>query len=113
MHEFSICQGLIRLLEDIALQHHACTINLICLRIGPLCGVEPQLLAQAFPLASLGTVADGAVMRTELSPVRVKCLLCGQESNTPVNNLSCQQCGCWQTQLLSGDELILIRVELT
>ena len=113
MHELSICQSLVRQLEDIAAQHHAHNINLVLLEIGPLSGVEPQLLAQAFPLASAGSVAQGAVLRTELIPIRVKCTKCGQEGVATMNNLSCQYCGDWQTQLLSGDECLLTSVELT
>ena len=49
MHELSVCQGLLDQVTGIARQHQATGVARIRLRIGPLSGVEPQLLQQAFP----------------------------------------------------------------
>jgi len=45
-------------------------------------------------------------------PIRVRCKTCKEESETTLNNLSCTACGDWQTELLSGDELLIERVEI-
>ena len=60
MHELSVCQGLLDQVAGIARQNQATGVKLIRLRIGPLSGVEPQLLEQAFPLARAGTIAERA-----------------------------------------------------
>lgn len=112
MHELSVCQGMLQQLEDIARDHNAKAITLVKLQIGPLSGVEPQLLEQAFPIATAGTLAEGAELVTETLPIRVKCRECGAESEATTNKLVCKACGAWQTQLLSGDELLLASVEL-
>lgn len=112
MHELSVCQSMLRQVEDIVAQHGARAATAIKVQIGPLSGVEPQLLAQAFPIASAGTVADGATLYLDSLPVRVRCQVCGAETNASVNRLLCAECGAWQTQLLSGDELLLASVEL-
>jgi hydrogenase nickel incorporation protein HypA/HybF len=112
MHELSVCQGMLQQLEDIAHEHQANAITLVRLQIGPLSGVEPQLLQQAFPIATAGTIAEGAELVTENLPVKVKCRECGAESDVTPNKLVCTACGGWHTQLLSGDELLLASVEL-
>ncbi len=112
MHELSICQGLMRQVTAIAQQHHARSVSLIRLRIGPLSGVEPELLMQAFPIASAGTVAANATLTVERQAVRVRCRQCGAETEATANRLVCGECGHWQTQLVSGDEMILQSVEL-
>lgn len=112
MHELSVCQGLMRQIETLAREHAARAVSKITLRIGPLSGVEPHLLQQAFPLASAGSMAEAAALVIESLPVRVRCRECGAESEAKPNQLICKQCGAWKTQLLSGDELLLASVEL-
>lgn len=112
MHELSVCQGMMRQLEQIAAEQDALAVTKVVIRIGPLSGVEPQLLEQAFPLASAGTVAADASLIVERLPVRVRCESCGAESEVAANRLLCGSCGDWHTQLLAGDELVLASVEL-
>lgn len=112
MHELSLCQGMLPQIERIAHEHRAAAVTRITVQIGPLSGVEPQLLAQAFPIASAGTVAEGATLITESLPIRVHCSRCGAESEARANRLLCGACGHWQTRLISGDEMLLASVEL-
>lgn len=112
MHELSLCQGMLPQLESIAREHKAAAVTRVTVQIGPLSGIEPQLLAQAFPIASAGTIAEGASLVTESLPIRVRCSRCGAESEAQANRLLCGACGHWQTQLLSGDEMLLASVEL-
>jgi hydrogenase nickel incorporation protein HypA/HybF len=97
---------------DIVRQQQARTVTRILVQIGPLSGVEPSLLAQAFPIASAGTPAAGARLVLESLPVRVRCEQCGAESDALPNRLLCGACGDYHTRLLSGDELLLASVEL-
>ncbi len=112
MHELSVCQGMLRQVKDIAAQHGARAVKTIRLQIGPLSGIEPQLLQQAFPIASAGTVAEQANLVTEQLPVRVYCERCGSESEAAPNRLLCANCNDWHTRLVSGDEMLLASVEL-
>jgi len=112
MHELSVCQALIGQVETIAREQAAQRVALIRLGIGPLSGVEPQLLEQAYPIASAGTLADGAELVIENLPLRVSCEHCGQTTDALPNRLVCAACGDWHTRLVSGDELQLTSVEL-
>lgn len=112
MHELAICQALIEQIETIVHRHEASEAKRIELRIGPLSGVEPQLVEQAFPVASAGTVAADAVLVIDSLPVNVHCSRCGSTSSVLPNRLVCANCGDWHTTLVSGDELQLFRVEL-
>ena len=112
MHELAICQALIRQVAELADERSAVSVHDIHVSVGPLSGVEPQLLQSAFPIAAAGTIADGAVLHIKDMSVRVYCPDCDVESEAAANRLLCGQCGGWQTRLVSGDELLLARVEL-
>ena len=106
MHEFSICQSMLKQIQTVAVQHNAQHVSRVCVQIGPLSGVEPHLLVQAFSLVSADTIAEGAQLVVENSAVRIECRSCGKQSNARVNHLVCGQCGDWHTRLVSGDEML-------
>jgi hydrogenase nickel incorporation protein HypA/HybF len=112
MHELAICQSLMEQVESIAQERDACSVTSIVIGMGPLAGVEVQLLKNAYPIASAGTVAQDAELVIEHLPIKVKCTQCGSESDALPNKLTCKQCGDWRTTLISGDELMLMSVEL-
>ena len=112
MHELSVCQALIAQVEQIAAQHAAQVVKSVHLRLGPLSGVEPQLLQDAYPMACAGSVAAGSVLLIDLAPLKVKCQTCGAETQASPNRLLCGQCGDYHTQVVSGDEMLLMSVEL-
>ncbi len=112
MHELSVCQAMMAQVEAIAAREGAHAVAAIVIRIGPLSGVVPDLLQQAFTIARAGTLADGAELITEVQPIRVRCLECDAESEVEPNRLLCTACGSYRTQVTSGDELLLASVEL-
>lgn len=112
MHELAICQALIAQVTELAEQRSAASVSDIFVSVGPLSGVESVLLENAFSIAVAGTVADDAKLHIDNLPVRVHCKECDAESQVSANRLLCAQCGTWKTRLISGDELLLTRVEL-
>ncbi len=111
MHELAICNALIEQIEAVAAKQCLTNVARIIIRIGPLSGVEPPLLARAFPLVAAGTIGSDAELEIRTGTVQVRCLTCDCQSETTANKLNCNKCGSWQTQLVSGDELILERLE--
>ena len=112
MHELAICQALIDQLDTIAEQHANKQVVEVFLSVGPLSGVVPQLLIDAFSISAKGSCAEHAELNISASDIVVFCKKCNNESRAKINQLVCQSCGNWQTELLSGDEMLLERVEL-
>ena len=112
MHELSVCQSIIQQAQTIATQNQASAISRIELAIGPLAGVDIQLLQHAFPLAAAGTMAEKAELVAQSLPLRVRCLSCFRESDAQPNRLLCGHCNDWHTQLVSGDEMLIKSIEL-
>ncbi|MDO9219517.1 MAG: hydrogenase maturation nickel metallochaperone HypA [Thiobacillus sp.] len=112
MHELAVAQALVEQVDAVIDQHGATLASLIRVRIGPLAGVVPELLATAFPLAAAGSRMEHAQLEFSHAPIQVSCLTCGAETEATMNRLICGACGDWHTQIMSGDELLLESVEL-
>ena len=112
MHELAVAQALVEQVDAVIDQHNAMQASLIRLRIGPLAGVVPELLASAFPLAAAGSRMEHAELEFVDASIRVRCQTCGAETAAAMNRLLCGDCGDWHTQVISGDELLLESVEL-
>jgi len=113
MHEMSICQALLDQVERIAHEQRASQVDSIVLSIGPLSGVEPVLLDRAFEVARLQTVAENSTLDIETGPIVVECRSCGASGEAGVNRLVCPSCGDWQVNVVQGDELLLMRLEVS
>ena len=112
MHELSVCLSLLQQVETIARERNATSVTAITLNIGPLSGVEPELLKNAYPLAAAGTLAEEAELIVKIADIVVRCSQCNSETTATPNKLLCGTCGDFRTQLVSGDEMTLMRVEL-
>lgn len=112
MHELSVCLALIEQVEKIARHHNASQVTEIVVRLGPLSGVEPDLLRHAYPLAAVSSLAEHAALVIEAADVVVRCSQCGEESRATANRLLCGACNDYRTRIVSGDEMILQRIEL-
>lgn len=112
MHELSVCQALIEQVERVARQNEASRVISIVITVGPLSGVEPQLLEHAYPLAAEGTVAEHATLTIETVPVSVHCRSCGATTEAQANRIVCGACGDWQVDVVGGEEMILKQVEI-
>lgn len=112
MHELAIAQALIEQAEAVVREHQAQRATRIRVQIGPLSGVEPALLANAFPLVAAGTLVADATLECVESPIVVRCQSCQAESTVSANRLVCGACGDWQTRVISGDALLLESIEL-
>ena len=113
MHELSICQELITLVEQLALENRATSVETIFLSVGPLSGVEPSLLKWAFEIARLGTIAETAELEIQTGPIIVECRECGASSEVRLYHLVCGSCGNWRVRVTQGEELLLLSLELS
>lgn len=113
MHELSVCQQLLSQATRIAQEHGAHQIDRIVVAAGPLSGVEPDLLMQAFSVARAGSLAHSARLEIERGVVVVRCRSCRTESEVPANRLLCAKCGNWQVDVTQGEDLLLLSLELS
>jgi len=112
VHELAVAQALVEQVNAVIDQHQASSAIAIRVRIGPLAGIVPELLASAFPLAAAGSRMEHAELDLVDAPIQVRCQACGAETDAAMNRLICGACGDWHTRIISGDDLLLESVEL-
>lgn len=112
MHELSVCLSILDQVRSLAAEKDASRVERINLKIGPLSGVETDLLRSAWPLAVAGTIAADAELVIHETDIIVHCESCGADTRAAANRLVCGECGDFRTAVTSGDEMILQRVEL-
>ena len=112
MHELSVCQALLGQVAEIAQRRGASVVERITIEVGPLSGIEPELLASAFAILRAGSCAAQALLSIEPTRVTISCVGCGAQSPAEPNRLVCAVCGGFRTRIIAGDELRLRRVEL-
>jgi len=112
MHELSVCLSVLDQVRSIARERGAARATRVEVTVWPLSGVESELLRNAWPIATAGSLAAEAELVIEDAPIVVHCDACGADSRPPQNRLACPVCDDFRTTLVSGDEMILQRVEL-
>ena len=113
MHEFSIVQALFNQYKEYVAKQHAERITKAVTRIGMLSGGEPDLLQTAFDTFKEGTICDGAEFVMNIQPVVLYCRACGHEATLEGELvLSCAQCGSLETNIVDGEEMYLMSLEM-
>ena len=112
MHEYSIVQNLLDLCEQNAVANNATKVHRVVVGIGEMSSVEPQLLKTAFDTFKLDTMAESAVMEIQRTPLKAECFDCSADFVPTMSNFLCPKCGSANTKLISGDELLLLSLEI-
>lgn len=105
MHEMSIAEGILQIVEDAAAQQGFKRVTEVRLEIGALSGVEVEALTFCLDVVLKNSIAEGARLELEKVSGRGYCLGCGE--TVPVNALydACPKCGSYQVQATGGTEM--------
>ncbi len=112
MHEMSLCESILRTLEEQALAQRYKRVKTVWLEIGQLACVEPSALAFSYEVVTRGTLADGS--RLEIVPVAAStwCMQCSAEVRIDALAQPCPHCGSYQLQVTGGDQMRIKELEV-
>ena len=111
MHEWTIADNLVRLLEETARKEELTAIAAVYVKVGMLRQVIPETLQTAFRHLIGETEFAGAELKIEEIPLSVKCRGCGSEKAGDDLAFTCGRCGGTDLEILAGDELFLDYLE--
>lgn len=112
MHEVSIAESLVDLIEAEALTAGFARVRRVRLQLGALGSVEPDALLFCFPAVAHGTVAAGARLDIETIPGAGWCAQCRCTVALTQRYDLCPACRRGPVTLTAGDELRLAELEV-
>lgn len=110
MHEYGIVQSLLQRVEEEASRRGATTVERIRVRLGELSGVDGDLLREAYRVFRQRSVCAAAELEIVSAEAAWECSRCQGEVPRG-ERLWCSQCEA-PARLLSGDEIVLERIEM-
>jgi hydrogenase nickel incorporation protein HypA/HybF len=113
LHELSIIEQTLEIAFDNARQQGASRIHCLQMRIGEMSGVVPEALQFAFDAATVGTMAEDAILEIETVPVVCFCASCQSEFHPADFFSECPQCGQLSIDLRQGKEIELSALEIS
>lgn len=112
MHEMSLAEGVMQIVEDTARANEAQTVRAVWLELGALSHVELDALHFAFDVVRRGTVAADARLEVVRTPGRAWCMPCGESVALARLGDPCPRCGSHQLQVTQGDEMRVKEIEI-
>ena len=105
MHELSLIQSLLNIVEEHSVTHGFKRVNTIKLSFGSMNHIEPKALEFAFKAQSAGTKADGATLEFTILPVIIYCFQCDKEHEVDrFEFIPCPVCGTNEVEVVGGTE---------
>ncbi len=112
MHEMSICEGILNVLEAEAKTQEFTKVKRVILDIGVLAGVETHALEFSFEVVMHGSVAEGAKLEINEIEALAWCMQCAETVTIEQHYDPCPGCGSYQLQVSSGDEMKIKELEV-
>ena len=112
MHEMSLCEGILQVLEAEAERQSFSRVRRVILDIGVLSGVEIPALEFAFDVVMRGSLAEDAVLEINRLQAEAWCMACAETVTVTARYDPCPKCGGYQLQVSSGDEMRIKELEV-
>ena len=112
MHEMSLAEGVVQIVEDTARANDAQAVCAVWLELGVLSHVELEALRFAFDVVKRGTVAGDARLEVIKTPGRAWCMPCGESVDLARLGDPCPRCGSHQLQVTQGEEMRVKEIEI-
>ena len=112
MHEMSLAEGMIQLIEENGRQQNFSQVTAVHLEIGRLSNVEIESMRFCFDAVIQGTLAEGASLTITEAPGQGWCMdcACTVEHNKLYD--PCPLCGGYQVQVTGGNQMLIKELEV-
>ena len=112
MHEMSICEGILQVIEDQAKAQQFARVKRVRLEIGPLAGVELEALTFSYDVVTKNSIAHESKLEVIELPVNGWCMPCAKQVSVAARYDPCPDCGSYQVEITGGDELRIKDMEV-
>ena len=112
MHEMSIAQSLVDILNQEMIKHHANVLKSVRLRIGQLSAIVPESLSFCFGVMTSGTSMEGAELVMDIVPLKGTCRACSRSFEIENYVFTCPHCGSSDIDTIAGQDLSVVEMEV-
>ncbi len=112
MHELSLCEGILQVLEAESAKQGFSKVKTVWLEIGELSSIDPEALLFGFDVVTRHSLAAGAQLEIINIPGSAWCMKCAKNVDVKRRFDECPECGSYQLQLSSGDEMRIKELEV-
>lgn len=111
MHELSLCESLLEIIEAQASVHNYRRVRAVWIEVGRFAGVEGDALRFSFDVVVRGSLAEGATLNVVAIPGRGWCFECGEEVSLEEDFEVCPRCH-GPVQITGGQEFRIKELEV-
>lgn len=113
MHEITLCQNAVEIMQELGQQHNAQRITAVWMEVGAFSCVEPEALKFCFELACRETLAAGCALYLDTPAAESWCHDCRQDIRLlSPSVLLCPQCGGRNVRVIADDGMKIKRIEI-
>jgi len=112
MHEMSIAQSLVDILDEEMVKNRAKILRSVRLNIGRLSAIVPGALSFCFEIIVSGTHMEGAKLVMEMIPLEGACLDCEKVFEIEDYAFSCPYCKSPNIKTIAGQDLSIVEMEV-
>ena len=112
MHEMSIAQSLIEIIEEEMLKYDARILRSVRLNIGQMSAIVPDALSFCFKVITSGTELEGARLIMDIIPLKGYCYTCESEFEIKDYTFICPSCGTTKIETIAGQNLSIVEIEV-
>lgn len=112
MHEMSLAEGVLQIIEDSARTQNFGRVRTVWLEIGQLAGVEVEAMRFCFEAVVRDSIAQDAKLEIISTPGQAWCLHCAKAVHVQTLLDACPECGSLQVQVTGGDEMRVKELEV-
>ena len=112
MHEMSLAEGVLQIIEDAARSQGFVRVKTVILEIGQLAAVESEAIRFCFDAVTHGSIAEGARLEIIDVPGQGWCMKCAATVPVTEQYGVCPACGSHQVQPTGGTEMRVKELEV-
>ncbi|MEN8175410.1 MAG: hydrogenase maturation nickel metallochaperone HypA [Pseudomonadota bacterium] len=112
MHEMSLCEGILQIIEEQARAQGFTRVKTVRLEIGKLSGVELGAMRFGFDAVMRHSIAEGAKLEVVDRPGQAWCMQCARTVEIQQRFDACPVCGGYQLQVTGGEQLAVKDLEV-
>jgi hydrogenase nickel incorporation protein HypA/HybF len=112
MHEMSLAEGVLQIIEEHARKDGFARVKSVWLEIGALSGVEPEAMRFCFEAVTRDSLAEGARLEIVDLPGSGWCMECSATVPLQERYSACPRCGGYQLQVNGGTEMRIKELEV-